>query len=251
MPFATRIVRRSAGATEAEARALLGVEKLDSALGGGLMRGRQHELFAATSADMSTAAGFSAMLALLASPAAAPVFWLREEKAERQAPLHVPGLAEIGIDPQRLFLAVLPDALAVLRAAVDVVRCAGVGAAIVELWRNPRVLDLTASRRLSLAAQASGVTTLLLRSEAKPGPSAAQTRWSVQAAPSAALEAGAPGYPSFAVELLRQRGRPEGGRWHLEWNRDRSIFHEAALSGAVVSLPSGRPLEEAEQRRAG
>src|SRR3546814_11108100 len=78
--------------------------------------------------------------------------WLREERVERQAGgLYAPGLREIGIDPARLILGLLPDPLAVLRAAADVVRCPEAGVAVVELWRNPRQLDLTASRRLALA----------------------------------------------------------------------------------------------------
>jgi len=238
------------------APAPLGHARLDGAIGGGLMRGRLHELFASELADKGSAVGFTAMLACLASQAGTPLFWLREETAERQGCLHAPGLAEIGIDPGRLVLVVLPDPVALLRAAVDVVRCASVGAVVIELWRSPRALDLTASRRLALAAEASGVTALLLRGEAEPGPSAAQTRWSIRAASSAelgagALESAAPGQPVFTVELLRQRGRPDGGSWHLEWDRDQACFREATLSGAVVSPVPGRSLAGGERLRAG
>ncbi|WP_236547829.1 ImuA family protein [Sphingomonas sp. AX6] len=233
------------------ASASLGHAPLDAVMGGGLMRGRLHELFAAEPTDNGSAAGFTAMLACLASQPGAPLFWLREETVERQGHLHAPGLAEIGIDPARLVLIVLPDPVALLRAAVDVVRCTSVGAAVIELWRNPRALDLTASRRLALAAETSGVTPLLLRADAQPGPSAAQTRWSIHAAPSTALEAGAPGGPAFMVELLRQRGRPGGGCWHLEWDRDRGCFREPPLSGAVVSDADQRSLAREAQRSAG
>lgn len=235
----------------AEPSASLGSAGLDAAIGGGLVRGRLHELFASEWADNGSAAGFAAILARLVSQAGAPLFWLREETAERQGCLHAPGLAEIGINPGRLTLVVLPDAVTLLRAAVDVIRCAAVGAVVIELWRSPRVLDLTASRRLALAAETSGVTALLLRAEAEPGPSAAQTRWSIHAAPSIAMEAGAPGRPAFVARLLRQRGRPDGGCWHLEWDRDRGRFHEAALSGAVVSVDPGRSLAGDARRRAG
>lgn len=235
---------------ETRAPAPFGYAGLDAAIGGGLVLGRLHELFAMESPDNGSAAGFTAMLAAHASNVGTPLFWLREETA-RQGFLHAPGLAEIGIDPGRLVLVVLPDPVALLRAAVDVIRCTSVGAVVVEVRRNPRVLDLTASRRLALAAETSGVTTLLLRIEAEPGPSAAQTRWSVRAAPSAALEADAPGGPAFTVELLRQRGRPDGGCWQLEWDRDRASFREPALSGAVVSPASDRSLARDAWLRAG
>jgi len=221
----------------------LGHADADAVLGGGLARGRLHELFALDAADASSGAGFAAMLALRMG---GPVVWLRTQDAERLGGgLHAPGLGEIGIDPAALVLGVLPDAKAVLRAGLDVVRCAAVGVAVVELWRNPRELDLTATRRLAVAAESSGVTALLLRVEAVPMPSAAHTRWTVRAGPSAALEGNAPGHPAIDVELLRQRGRPAGTGWLLEWDRDRTIFREpggqATISGAVVPLPAGGP----------
>jgi protein ImuA len=82
----------------------------------------------------------------------------------------------------------------------------------------------------------------LLRLEAEPLPSAADTRWAVSAAPSRPLEADAPGPPMFEIELLRRRSGPSGMRWRLEWDRDQIIFREPANSGAVVSLPADRPV---------
>jgi protein ImuA len=234
--------RGDAGNREAVRPASLGPVLLDAAISGGLVRGRLHEVFAMELADSGSATGFAAILAGLVSPAGAPLFWLREEAAERAACLHAPGLVEIGIDPQRMVLVVLPDPATLLRTAADVVRCAAVGAVVIELWRRPRALDLTATRRLALAAEQSGVTPLLLRIAAEPGPSAAQTRWSACAAPSVALATEAPGRPAFTVELLRQRGRPDGGLWYLEWDRDRSCFRDATLSGAVVPAAGQRSL---------
>ena len=155
-------------------------------------------------------------------------------------------------------LCIVPDAVTLLRAAADVVRCPEVGVAIVEAWGAPRALDLTASRRLATLAAASGVTTLMLRAEAEPVPSAAQTRWAVRAGVSTPLEAGAPGHPALAVELLRQRGRPGVGSWRVEWDREQAVLCErrtgdAPPSGAVVSFPAGRATEAgfAPFRRAG
>jgi protein ImuA len=105
-------------------------------------------------------------------------------------------------------------------------------------------LDLTASRRLSLAAEKSGVPLLLLRMNAEPVPSAAETRWRVAAAPSHALPGNAPGMPCFDVELLRCRSRPAGQSWRLEWDRDRKLFRDAALPGAVVPVPLRQQVAE-------
>lgn len=217
---------------------------IDAALGGGLGRGRLHEVFAADQEDVSSAAGFTAMLA---RQLGGSLLWLRAETAEqRGGRVYPPGLCEIGLDPAALILGILPDSLAVLHAAADVARCPEVGAAVIELWRMPRQLDLTASRRLALAAEASGVTMLMLRAEAEPAPSAAQTRWAVRSAASIPLEAAAPGHPALEVTLLRQRGRPAVGQWLVEWDREQAIFREqragaAALSGAVVPVPVREP----------
>lgn len=217
---------------------------IDGVLNGGIARGRLHEIFATDGDDSSSAAGFAAMLGC---GLGGTIIWLRTASAESGGGgLYAPGLCEAGIDPASLILAVLPDADAVLRAGLDAVRCPQVGVAVVELWRAQPKLDLTASRRLVVAAETSGVTVLLLRIDATPVTSAAQTRWSVRSAASVPLEAGAPGNPAFEVELLRQRGGPEGGRWLLEWDRDRRLFRDrdavrAASSGTVVPLSAGGP----------
>jgi len=215
---------------------------LDATLGGGLVRGRVHELFAATSDDAASTTGFAAMLALRTVGGRAPIFWLRSDEGERRGgTIHAPGLAELGGDPDGLVLGIAPDAKALLRGASDAARCPGLSALIVECWGKCPTLDLTASRRLALAAEQSGVTLFMLRLEAEPVPSAADTRWAVSAAPSQALEANAPGPPMFEIELLRRRAGPAGLRWRLEWNRDRLSFREPALPGAVVPLPPRRP----------
>jgi protein ImuA len=99
----------------------------------------------------------------------------------------------------------------------------------------------TANRRLALATEKSGVSLFLLRIDAMPVPSAAETRWQVAAAPSRALPGQAPGLPTFDITLLRQRSGPSGLDWRLEWDRDQRKFREAAVSGAVVPVPARGP----------
>jgi protein ImuA len=196
-----------------------------------------HELFAFESGDAAPATGFAAMLLLRASGPKAPIFWLRTDEAERRGGrIHGPGFAELGGDPDALVLGLAPDIKALLKSAADAARCPGLGALVVECWGKSAELDLTASRRLALAAEQSNATLFLLRLEAEPAPSAADTRWKVEAAPSRALEANAPGAPMFDIELLRRRAGPAGMRWRLEWDRDRLSFREPALAGAVVPL---------------
>jgi protein ImuA len=226
----------------ADRRIATGHGALDAALGGGFARGRVHELYATEADDGPSAAGFAAMIALRAVGRRAPIFWLRTDEAERHGGvIHGPGLIELGGDPDSLVLGQTPDARTLLRVAADAARCPGLGALIVEAHGKCPLFDLTASRRLALAVEQSGVTLLMLRLGAEPAPSAADTRWAVSAAPSQALEADAPGAPAFEIELLRRRSGPAGMRWRLEWNRDRLTFTDPALPGAVVPLPSRRP----------
>jgi protein ImuA len=224
-------------------RLATGDEALDRVLGGGLARGRLHEVFAPDAGDAASAAGFAAMLALRLQEGRpdAPLLWLRGGNAARQGGgLYAPGLAELGADPARLLLAEAPDPLALLRCANDAARCAGLAGVVIESWGRMPAFDLTASRRLALAARDSGVTLLMLRLGAEPMPSAAETRWGIAAAPSQALEANAPGVPAFEIELLRWRSGPAGLRRCVEWNRDARLFREPALPRAVVPVPVRR-----------
>ena len=221
----------------------LGAAALDAQLGGGLPRGRVHELFAADADDAAALAGAGLMLALRSG--AGPLLWLRQDSGVKAGGgLYGPGLAELGLDPARLIEVVAPDETALLRAAGDAVRCRDVAALLIEPWKSARGLDLTASRRLAVAAEKSGVTVLLLRAGAEPGPSAAYSRWRVRSLASAPLEAGAPGHPAIGLELLRHRGGLEGLAAGLEWNRDDQVFEQilgqTAVSGAGLPLPARR-----------
>ena len=223
----------------------LGPPALDAQLGGGLPRGRLHELFAAQPDDRAALAAMGLMLALRAGGGRlgeGPLLWLRQDNGVRASGrLYGPGLADLGFDPARLIEIIAPDEAGLLRAAGDAVRCRHVAAVLIEPWKAARGFDLTVSRRLAVAAEKSGVTVLLLRAEAEPVPSAAYSRWRVRSLASEALEAGAPGHPAAELELLRHRGGLAGLRACLEWNRDEHVFRETPLSGAVLPLPAGRP----------
>lgn len=218
-------------------RVTFGTDVIDSRVEGGLAQRALHEIFARSAEDGSAAAAFAVMISLRACPVGRPILWVRENRCGRQTGhLHAAGLAELGIDPSDLVLIDAPDTLAVLRAGADIVKCGQVGALVIEPWGKAPLLDLTASRRLSMAAAASGVLTLVLRVDAEPMPSAAQTRWRVSAAPSFPLAANAPGYPAFNIALLRHRGGISGFETCLEWNSDTRSF--APLSGGVPAVPA-------------
>ncbi len=221
--------------------------------------GRLHELFAEGAAD---APALAAAALLMAGQTTGPLVWLRTDAAERRGGrLHGPGLAALGLDPARLLLGVLADELALLKAAADLLRAGAVGALLLELHGAAPRLDLTASRRLALAAAAGATPCLLLRVGGAPVPSAAWRRWAVGARASRPLPGRAPGAPVFALALTRSRTGPAGERWMLEWrpggwalpgpieeNDDAKPL--PSLAGASLSLPAGGPAD-AGWRRAG
>ena len=169
--------------------------------------------------DRAAAAGFTVALALrFADAADAPaagrraLVWITEDFAAiENGGLYGPGLAAFGLDPARLILVRAARAAEALWALEEALKCRALAAAVCELW-DARAYDLTASRRLALAARASGAPGLLLLARPPPA-SAAAARFAVAAA---ALADGAPGkplpgkplpgLPAFDLRLLRARG---------------------------------------------
>jgi protein ImuA len=256
-----RLGRLSGRSRAGEAAGLVG---FGSGGPGGIARGALHEIVAPEGRDAAAATGFALALAFRAAGVAEgpPVLWVRQELADAEAgALHAPGLAAFGLDPGRLVRVRAREAVGLLQAGLEGARCAALGAVAVELWGRVKALDLTAGRRLALAARASGVTLLLVRVAAPAEASAAETRHAVCAAPSRPLAANAPGHPAFRVTLLRRRGG--GGGWgegetrELEWNRDTGCFEDriARLAGSSpaegAAPPLSRPLVPLPARRAG
>jgi protein ImuA len=221
-----------------DTRVAFGDAGVDARLAGGLRRATLHELFAVQEGDASAVAGFAALLAQRGEMTGKPLIWLGMAKAR---PLYAPGLAELGADPARFTLVKVPDVKAMLRAAGEIVTCGAVSALIIEGWEKPAALDLTITRRLSLASARSGVFTVLLRHGPDPPPSAAHSRWRIAPAPSIALPGNAPGAPAFDIELFRHRGGVPGFSARLEWNRDTGRFgkRDTLSGGASAAAPLG------------
>ncbi|MBV1690898.1 hypothetical protein KRR38_25280 [Novosphingobium sp. G106] len=222
----------------------LGEPRLDNALDGGLRADGLHEFHAADPIDVAGALGFALLVARLRRDLdARPLIWARQDDALGLP--YGPGLVELGVDPDAVTLLALRDGKALLRAGLDCVRDGAAAAVLLELHGKQPLLDLTATRRLALAGAESETMVLLTRSAAPPAPSAAHTRWQVAAAPSQPLAASAPGFPAFALTLLRRRGGGEGLSITLEWNRDTVSFREALvrnpapLPGTLPALAAG------------
>jgi protein ImuA len=214
-----------------------GVERADAWLQGGLKGDGCHEYYADGAGNLASALSVALLMgARVSESKSSPLIWLCQKSTISP---YGPGLAALGLDPAAITLLSLADERALLRAAHDAVRSGAAGTVMLELAGRQPLLDLTATRRLVLAAAETGTMVQIVRADAEPGPSVAHTRWQVASAPSRPLEADAPGHPAFDLLLLRHRGGRDGLHMILEWNRDSASFRErdAADAGAAGAAP--------------
>ena len=203
----------------------LNLPALDAALEGGLPRGCLQEVIPAD--EGAAAAGFAAFLlgrlAKEAAGAGRAVLWASLGEGD----LYPPALAGYGLDPGEVILLSAPSPAELLWAMEEALRSPALAGVMGEVDR----LDLTASRRLQLAAAAGGgVGFLLLRADRPAAAvSAAALRWRVRAGPDR----------SWHVELLRRRGgRP--GAWILEKQNETDRLLVAAELGDGSAAPQAR-----------
>lgn len=141
------------------------------------------------------------------------------------------GLKRFGFNPGRFVFARCGQAKDALWVMEEALRLGGIAAVIAE--RPPR-LDLTMSRRLQLAAEATATPLFLLCSHRDGGVSAARTSWRVAPLPASRDAFGLTAAPRWRVALERaQGGRP--GEWILEWNNGtRALCLSPAMADRTV-----------------
>ena len=236
----------------------LGLPAIDGHLPwGGLPRGTLHEV-AGEGADReqaAAAAGFTALW-LARLQAKGPVLWIVRAASRSTLDLYAHGLRQLALDPDRLILVAARKDDEALWTMEEGLKARALGAVLGEIGK----LDLTASRRLQLAAEASGVTAFVLRrwrlmeqaDREAAQPIAAMTRWRIAALPGA-------GETRWKVELARCRGgRPNA--WMIQSGMMETAdgsagFHAAPLSGDRAEvLGHGSPAARAginDRRAAG
>ena len=236
----------------ATARGVLpfGVAGIDRALpDGGLARGALHEILGAggDEEDGALAAAFAAgILGRLTVSGDGMVLWCLP-----RPDLYGPGLAAHGLDPGRVVLVSTPRDTEILWAMEEGLRAPGIVAVVGEVG----TLTATASRRLQLAAERSGITAFLLRRWRDGGqaareralPNAAVTRWRITTMHSIPLrsEPGV-GRLRWRVELLRCRSG-EPACWEMEVP---DATDHVSLAAALADRPAA-PLSSEKFRRTG
>jgi protein ImuA len=231
----------------------LGAPALDAALpGGGLRRGALHEIVAADYRDMGAAMGFLMGLAVRASvlaPGACMVGCEGSRAPFDIGALYGPGLAEFGFDPARLIVVSVSRAVELLWTMEEALRLGALGAVIGEIDGRDARLDLTATRRLQLAAEEGGTPAFLLTGHESAGASAAVTRWRVAATPSEPIKGSGmelAGRPRWRVRLDRCRGGMDGvldGEWLVEWDARTRLLRQmpSAATGHTAGPSADMP----------
>lgn len=220
-----------------------GIAAIDATLGGGLMLGAVHELMPKTAGDLTAAAGFAFALAARGQTKTAHTLYIQHDftAAEYGRP-YLPGLHAASIDARTLIYLNVPRAEDVLWAMGEALKCRGFAAVIAEFPAQTRVLDLTMTRRLALAAQDGGALGLILRHGRDIEPNAATTRWLVSAALSTPDEFGGLGRPAFHLDLVKNRFG-QCGQWRVEWQS-----HERKFATPPLPRRLARPLADRSDR---
>ncbi|HXF55743.1 MAG TPA: ImuA protein [Hyphomicrobiaceae bacterium] len=224
----------------AEERLSLGAPSVDRHLpGAGLACGALHEVVAATHGDRPAAFGFlAALMVRVLAVRRGPAMLVAAPRCFDFGRPYGHGLCQFGLDASRLVLVETrqdKDALWTMDEALRS-KAPAVVAGLLE-----RDLDLTMSRRLSLAAASSATPLLLLRPSPAAGASAAATRWRVAAASPARDGHGAFAGCRWSVALERCRnGRI--GQWPLAWDH---VAHRIRLAEVLADCT---PVESANPR---
>lgn len=206
-----------------------GLDVVDDHLAGRGIDGATLHEFAGATASLGDDAAVTLFIAGLAArfavAAEVRILWVVS-----QFDLYAPGLEQAGLSPDRVVFAQVRDDKVVLALAEDALRHGAVAAVVAEAKRA----DMTATRRLQLAAEAGRTPALLLRRWRRRGVcplselSAATTRWRVACAPSAPLSFPGIGRARWTVDLVRQRnGDPF------------SLVVEACDDTGRLALPAG------------
>jgi protein ImuA len=173
---------------------------------------------------------------------AKPLLWVQERMAILEAGrIYPPGIGSFEIIPEIIHVTAR-DARSALWAMEEGLRCAALGAVIGELWGDPASLDFTATRRLAVAAERSGVPAWLVRLNGAANLSGARMRWRLASAPSLVhpFDPRAPGAAAWDAELFRARGHPPG-RWSIVREaRGQDPFRLVAAPGDRALAQDGR-----------
>lgn len=187
-----------------------------------------HEVWTDQERNSGVALGFCLGQARALLTAQKPaILWVQlSHEAQDTGLPYGPGLRQFGLDPEALVICRVHTVTELLWAVEEAAGCRAIAAVIADVVRPAKALDFTASRRLSMRAEAAKISIFMGRYGAGREASAAGLRWRVMPHLSGAapFDARAPGVPRFAVTLEKGQallGLKQGdGDWILNWTDD-------------------------------
>lgn len=200
--------------------------------------GLLHEIWSDHFSMAANGLGFALGLAKDQLRAERPVvLWLQlaHEGQEFGLP-YGPALRAFGLPAENLILGRLRSITDLLWAAEEAAECPALAAVIADIGSSHKMLDFTASRRLSLRAEATGTSLLLVRYGREREASAAAYRWHVAPTLSEphAFDDRAPG------ETLWQLTLEKGGRSLMD-GKETSGWIVKWTDHGFVSVPKAAP----------
>jgi protein ImuA len=249
----TRLAALRTRIADLERRPALAETAAPGAMAGGFPLagpGVVHEVFADERRNGGAVLGFALGQArgLLGGMRQAVVYLQMTADSQEMGLPYGSGLQFFGFDAADLVLIRPANIAELLWAAEEALGCGAVAAVVADVAGQPKILDFTASRRLSMRAQSGGASVFLLRYGRWRESSAAQLRWHLAPLLSAPtpFDARAPGASRWSARLEKGAlGQGHGGEWILEWTEngfraeqsDRpgldGTGRSTALSGAV------------------
>ena len=241
------------GFPDAEAALPIGLPAIDAALGSGLAFGALHEVIPSAPAHLGAAFGFALAIATRAvqqTSAARHALWIETDFAalEGGKPYGI-GLDLFGLPMGRLLILRVSRPIDALWAFEEALKSPALAAVIAELPEQGATADLSATRRLSLAARTGGGLGLLLRHRKAAWATTATTRWEIAAAPSEPDRFGGFGRTAFDLCLNKNR-RGRCGRFMVYWDHVARTFIPA-LSLDLAETARDRPGRALRLARAG
>jgi protein ImuA len=204
----------------------------------GLLSHGLHEIVSERPADHPSALAFALTGGAQAAKAAdKPLLFLSlAGEVQERGCLHGAGLAGLGIDPARLLTVTAAREKDLLWAAEEGASCGALGAIVLALASREKLYGFTASRRLKLRQEQSGVPIFVVRQQAGDA-TAAIARWRLASAPGeGARAAGASmpllGPPRFRVRLERYADLPP-----QDWEIECDAAHGLRMAAPVPDRP--------------
>jgi protein ImuA len=224
----------------------LGLTAIDQTLSGGFAASTLHEFAPSAPQHLGATMGFALAVATLHARAPGPrqVLWITTDFAELEAGMpYGPGLDCFGLGSECVLILNVARPIDALWATEEALKSRALAAVITELPQEGSTADLTATRRLSLAARSGNGRSLLIRHKATPLSSAAMTRWEISSAPSVPDRFGGLGRTAFELVLKRNRRGPLG-RFIVSWDHVARVFipfTPQALSLGLAATTHDRP----------